>query len=279
MKNKGMIKQISKQAFWDLFDYLGRLIVINLFGIFLLYLCTMLISFGGMILPLIVFLIIAPLIANYWIAGYSHFLGGITKDKDPSLRDFFRAGKTKFKFSILPMITIFLTLYLLMINVRFYTALSVEMEKFHLIFFTILGFFFWASLMIIMSMLHLCIYRGRLSEKAHWKYGFYFLIKYPVITIFFTVFLILFIVLVFLSKFAVFVIFGLTLPLLILHSIQDVIFDLEQERAEEVESDEKRVTSWKEIVKEEGAQETERLIKSRYDRTFRDIMKPWGDQN
>ena len=36
-----------------------------------------------------------------------------------------------------------------------------------------------------------------------------------------------------------------------MHSIQDVIFDSEQKVAEEDNPDEKRITSWKEIEKEE----------------------------
>ncbi len=287
-----MFFQVLKQFFWDLFDHLGRLLTINLLLVLtVLPACLFSISiFFGFLharpelsVPygLVLILLLLPFFGALVFSGLLTFGHDISLEKDPPLRRYFTGicacGGRVFHYLAFSGAV----LGLVWISLWFYCLSDQLPESMRYVGYGIGGICLWIGIGWIGMMIHALpiVAREKKTLRAVMKQSFLLLLRYPFLT--FGVFLavVLFMAAGVALRLVGVVLFGFTLPALMINSLHDVIFDFEAQRAElAAESDgnqSMRPASWKQIHAKQAEREEEKMKKSRYNRGWADIMRPW----
>jgi hypothetical protein len=167
---------------------------------------------------------------------------------------------------------------LLLVNIWFYFLSGLLPESLAIAGFVVGGLCFWLMLLLVVILGHampLVVRRG-FGFRRGMKYGLLLTLKYPGATFGTALFGASLLVLGAYLKFAGLVVFGFTLPVLLANSLHDVIVDREEQAsAATPEAAGEKRTSWREIREDDEQQEEARLRRARYDRTFRDVIRPW----
>lgn len=287
-----MFSQILKQWFWDSYDHLGRLLVGNLVLFFILfpvvlYLFSGLSSLSEGLSPAqtvmslsILLILVAPILLTLWLASLSHFAGLASSEKDPPLRAFlgglrhqgFRCWKY---FQVQCLI-----LGILFMNIWFYTGSGTMAGTMETVGYGLAGICFWVSVVLILMMLPGVpfLVRQERSVLSAMKISLVILLRFPMLIIGFGLFLLSLWVIGAALRFAGILIFGFAGTAMLMNSLYDVLIDMEerQEKAAKRSGD-GRPRTWKELRALEEEDEEERMRKVRYERTLRDLLKPWED--
>ncbi len=121
--------------------------------------------------------------------------------------------------------------------------------------------------------------RARSGMWRALRFGFLVTMKYPGLTFSILLFLASLWIIGAALKFAGIFLFAFSGTAMLLNSLHDVLLDTE-ERAENLREARKangpsKPASWKELRAIENETEEERMRRSRYERTFRDLVRPW----
>ncbi|MCB2156122.1 hypothetical protein KQI84_14695 [bacterium] len=286
-----MFGQILKQWFWDCYDYLGRLLGMNLLlfvilwpvafylGIFMATAAAGAGSAGWMLVLCCGLAILIPVAGTIWFGGLLHFGMLSSDEKDPPFRSFF-AGIRKTGFRLFRfLLVIGAAIALLVLNIWFYFYADILSPELWLLTYLLGGLCFWLILFVMGIALHGMPLVVRYERKT-WpalKAGLYLSMKYPILTLGCVLYIGSLFVLAVGLRLVGLIVFAFSATGMFINSTHDVILEVEEraERAAAEEGDD-RPTSWREIQEAEDENEEERLRKARYERTLRDILKPWS---
>lgn len=287
-----MLFQTLKQAFWDSYDHLGRLLAMNLLLFMTLvpaftygsaFVFVFIEPFGPVgrvaIVSLVLWLTLVVM-GTIWFGSLLHFAWMSTQELDPPFREFFKGILRRG-----PRVALFFAVWggievILLLNLWFYYLSGFLPEGLTLIGYILGGVAFWIALFLFGVAAHAlpALVRENLSLRQSMKLGLFLSLKYPGATLKTLVFFISIWIIGVALKFVGIVILGFFFPLMVLNSLHDVLVATEEkaERARQEASNPKpQASSWKEIEEEQEVSEEERLNKARYERTFRDILRPW----
>ncbi len=285
-----MFPQILKQWFWDCYDHLGRLLLANMLLFFILaaafvYTAPIIVAFfsaltgGHQVLFLAAaFLVVAPLSLTLAFAPFSEFAPLVSKEKDPRVRVFLRGlwrqGFRTWRYFFL----VCLILALLLVNIWFYTLSGQFPESMMMVGYILAGLCFWLGVVLAASLVPgiPLLFRRELGAGKTLKISLLVLLKYPGLVFGLFIFLVSLWIIGTAVKMAGLLIFAFSGTAMMLNSFYDVVAEWEEAMAREAEeSDDKRPRTWKELKDQEKETEEERMRRSRYERTFRDIIRPW----
>ncbi len=288
-----MISQALKQWFWDCYDHLGRLLVSNL-GFFLL-LFPVFVLLPAFLEPLLseqagpveiaaaylIAMVVSSLFNAAWLAGLLHFGQLVSAEKDPPWRAVPHGVWLHFRRVLLFLLMVGLILGILLLNVWFYFASGQLTGPLAFVGYVLGGFFLWMIPFLFMIVLHALpfLVRNEARPLRALRFGFLVSMKYPWVTFSALIFLGSLWVLGAAVKFAGIFLFAFAGTAMLINSLHDVLFDTE-ERAGRLRKTQdsnipKRPASWKELRQLEDETEEERLRRARYERTFRDLIRPW----
>jgi len=291
-----MLRRLLLQWFWDTYDALGRLVVLNLllFTVFLLVAMLVVMpalsltqALGsrnpalGALLLLLLFTLAGAGILTLWFPGLLYFSWQVSQDKEFKLGHFFRGlrqyGGRFLRLSLLGC----LVLGMLVINIWFYRRGDLFGGSIPAVGAALAGLCFWIGLLalgIFVNAMPLVV-RGERTLKAAIKIGAYVTLKYPLYTYGALLFLgLLWLLSAVLLKTAPLWIIGLAATVTYVNSMHDVVVwweerkEKEEQKAREEAEGSAKPTSWKQIRQDEEAANEP---KDRYQRTLRDILKPW----
>lgn len=286
-----MLRQIIKQWFWDSYDHLGRLFVAN-FILFVFYASIFLGLAGGVgvlareatpqALALTLFVVIAfvlPVLLLPWIAPLSHFAELISKEKDPGFARYF-TGVRKNTIRAWKILQLSCGAFgLLLLNIWFYTSSEAFAAELRTLGFVLAGLCFWLGVLLAAVLLPAipAYLRSDGSLLAALKSGLYITLKYPGTVFGLLAFIISLWIIAAALRFVGILLFGFAGTYLFLNSLHDVVTAREASQSEEEQQQEQPATpaTWKEIKVADKKDERKRMDKSRYERTFKDILRPW----
>ncbi len=287
-----IFRQIIKQWFWDAYDHLGRLFLWN-FLLFIFYsiaffalaaLTAMLVEEQhptmGALVTFVLWTLAAPVLLLPWIAPLAHFGKLISLEKDPGFREFFRGFRQKLLRTWLILQVLVAGITVLLLNIWFYGFSEAFAAENRLLGFTLAGLCFWMGVFLVAVMLPALSHylREESTLRASLKFGLLAALKYPGTVFGLLAFIISLWIIAAALRFVGILLFGFVGTYLFLNSLYDVLMERERKELTKEEQEEeppRRPASWKEIKVEERAKEKERMDKSRYERTFRDIIRPW----
>ena len=262
-----LISTIYKKTFWNTYDHIGRLILLNLLwtAFFPLptYLAYWLLPLSGQ-LRIGATLLVGVLTHSFATTGVFAATADIVDYRKFTLKQFFTSGLDLY-FRSLALTILFLGVcYLNFTSITFYLALEGPAG--------ILGFFLvGAQVWIVLFVLVMRIYLMPLLVKKRW--GVFKTVKWSAILVVLKPGLGL---IMMLQALAAAVIIGITIigAIVILMSALSVFLNttLREILKELEQSDEprKKPTSWKDIFEEERARDEE-------PRTFKDLLHPWDN--
>lgn len=289
-----MFRQALHQWFWDCYDYLGRLLVANVVLFFLLtfsawYTVRVVIlitnPMGAIVQALSLFLLLViagPVWFTVWFAPLGYFGGLASNEKDPGFRDFLRGlksawGRTWKWFQVFCLLAgIFL------INIWFYLTGIDFGEGFQYVGYILSGVFFWLLFLLGASSMAgtPLVIRGEWGVLKALRAGFLFALKFPALILGSFIFLVSLWIIGSYLKLAGVLIFGFSGTAMLMNSVYDMLLEWQrmEERAVQMEKEgQKRPRNWKEMRELEEELDQERMDKERYDRTLRDLLRPWED--
>lgn len=287
--NSRLFRRVLKHWFWDFYDHLFRLLLINLLmalvlgGAFLFWLMWLgqlaaayqnpaLAAFA--LFASVAFLL--PIGITLWFAPVGYFAEQISAEKDPGWGTFWEgirlASGRVWRYAQ----ALCLLLAILGLNGWFYSFSGTLPESIWWLKYFLGGLCFWLGLFLVWTMqlgLPLTI-RGRVGVAQAMKLSASTLARYTGLTL--SVFLLI------ASLWVIGIAFRFLGPLLFLFSgtvllwnaLYDVLIEYEEELEEE-RNPRPRPTNWAEVKAEEARDEEKRLQKARYDRGMRDILRPW----
>ncbi len=289
-----MLRQALHQWFWDTYDYLGRLLTANVilflvlafsawYSVRVVVQLTNPIGPAGQALGLFLLLVVAgPVWFTVWFAPVGYFGGLVSAEKDPGFREFKNGlrqawARTWKWFQLLCLIvgTLFINLWFYLSGIDFNGSLR-------FLGYILAGLCFWLIIGLgaaAMAATPLVI-RGELKPLTALKTGLLLALKFPGLLVGGFIFLVSLWIIGTYIKFAGILIFGFTGTVMLTNSIYDVLLEWErmEKRAIEMEAKgKKRPRNWKQMRAQEEEQEEERMDKERYDRTLRDLLRPWED--
>ena len=260
-----LISRIYKKAFWNTYDHIGRLILLNLLwaGSFLFptFLTYQFVPLGGQ-WRIGAAILVGVLTHSFAATGVFAATADIVDYRKFTLKQFLRGGLSLYFPSLGIHLILAVFFYVLYMSIRFYLALEGPAG--------IVGFFFvgvqvWIGAFVIAMR----VYILPLLVKKRW--GVFKTLKWSAILVLikpgFTL-------LMMLQAIAIAVIIGITIigAILIVMSLISVFLNTTlREVLKEIEAREepkKRPTSWKEIFEQERAREEE-------PRSIKDILRPW----
>jgi len=260
-----LLATIYKKTFWNTYDHIGQLILINLlwFLIFPLptFLCFRYLPFEGYTQLTFVFLI-GLLTHSYATAGVFALTARLADYQDVSLRDFFPAARA-FYFRTLMLDLLFGGIFLLLTySVGFYISVKIG---FGLLGFFLAGIQVWIAAFCLMMQVYVrpLLYSRNWGLGAVLKWSATLILLKPSFTI-----------LLFLQALALFVIIGVTGVGTVLLLVSVVSMFLNTALRETLRDMDKTMkpkrkpTSWKEIFEEQDKEEEEK-------RTVKDLFRPW----
>jgi len=283
-----MFPQVVKQWFWDTYDHLGRLLVLNLllffvfapasfYGLGLLaVLGSRLGGPGGFLLFLAgaaVFLLVCLTVI---CSGLFHFGALVSAEKDPPLRAFFGGirvcGGRVFRL----LLVCVGAGGVLAGNIWWYYFSGLMPDGLRMAGFILGGLCMWLLVIDIAIAAHALplAVRGERSTRECLRLGALLTLKYPFLTLTVLTSILGMLLIGVILKIVGLLIYGFILPALLLNSLHDVILAIETEK--KLPSEEKTpATSWHEIEQESVEGEERRMDEARYDRGWSDLLRPW----
>ena len=283
-----MIGQALKQWFWDCYDCLGRLLVLNL-GLGILFVTAALLGLGVLaavapaLSPQATFLLLAAAMmlvgapmAGLWLAGMLEFGRLSTEKNDPPLRSFL-GGMRAHGLRMVGLVGLATAIIVVLLANIFYYAVIGGLEgALSDVGGLLSGLSFWGILLVLGSLLHAAplAVRRRMGARAALKLGFFLVLRHPMLTLGVLLFLGSLWVIGAVMRMVGLVIFGFSFPVMLVNSVHDVVWERINAR-QPAPSAAPVAASWHEVRAQEEEAERQRLDAARYDRTFRDILKPW----
>jgi uncharacterized membrane protein YesL len=260
-----LITRIYKKSFWNTYDNIGKLIVLNLLW-FLIFPLPTFLAFRYLPLPayprIALTVVIGLLTHSYATSGVFALTARLADYREVAARSFFGAAKTYFA-RMLGLGLIFGTLFFVLFqSTRFYLNLKAAGG--------ILGFFLagiqvWIAAFALLMQVYLfplLVMRGWGIGKTI-KWSAMLVVLKPGLT-----------VLMFLQAFAIFLLVGITGVgiVVLLMSLTGILLNTNlRETLKEIEETtepKRKPTSWKEIFEEQEKKDEET-------RTLKDILRPW----
>lgn len=280
-----MLRRALHQCMWDCYDCLGRLLLGNLL-LFLgalpltLAMWTLLLAASGN--PAIwaltaVFCISVPVAAYValWMSAMLSFGALNSAEKDPRFVAFMQGVRQSGGRVLVLAVPFFLVLATLWANAWFYTSGTILPPDAAFVGYMAAAFCGWVSLLLVAAAQHAfpIAVRERLPMKEVWRRAVILTLKYPGAT-FGLLFIHAFVWTTGVAlQLAGPLLFTFALSAMLINSLHDVIVDHEAQAARQ--SDDAGPASWHAVRQQEFAAEETRLRRARYERTFRDILKPW----
>ncbi|MCX7765647.1 MAG: hypothetical protein N2246_02945 [Candidatus Sumerlaeia bacterium] len=245
--------------FWDVYDYIGRLLLLN-------------------ILSVMLSILIVPIPGV--IAGLLYVMHIISSNREPSFADFFTAGLRYYWRSLLLCLIYFLGILILIINIQFYINPRVIPPDLRIFTGIIAGIFFWLFVLFMASAFFTfpLLVKSNLAVTTALKRGIILMLANPGLTLASVVLALI------LSVGTLISVVGLFLLLFVfLAALANATYDTAMERLEKLihqkslsqSGEQKPPSSWHEIKKRQQQAEAEQHKYDRYKRTLRDILKPW----
>jgi uncharacterized membrane protein YesL len=260
-----LLATIYKKTFWNTYDHIGQLVLINLLWFlvfpFPTFLAFRYLPFDGYTQLSFVFLI-GLLTHSYATAGVFALTARLADYQDLSLKDFFPAARV-FYFRTLMLDLIFGGIFfLLTYSVGFYISVKIG---FGLLGFFLAGIQVWIGAFCILMQ----VYAKPLLYSRDW--GLWAVLKWSA-----TLILIRpgYTILLFLQATAIYVLLGVTgvgVVLLLMSLVTMFLNTALRETLRDMDKTMKpkrKPTSWKEIFAEQDKEEEER-------RTIKDLFRPW----
>lgn len=285
----GVLRQVLKQCFWDCYDHLGRLFIANVLLFFLLiavgfaamYLTSPLTAVlppaQGILILFVAFAVVTPLTLTLWLAPLIHFGALVSAEKNPAFGEFARGlrlhGFRLWKYTTL----LALIIGVLLVNIWFYTYGGLFPERMRFIGFILAGLCFWMLLFASASALAALpmLVREQLTAVQALKRGFACLLRQPLPVLSLAIFIAsLWIISLWLRGAPVFL-FGFSGTAMLMNSLHDVMKARELESSGAVGESPEKGSSWRDIRQREAAEEKQRMDRVRYERTLRDLLRPW----
>lgn len=262
-----LISTVYKKTFWNTYDHIGRLILLNLLwtAFFPLptYLTFWLIPAGGHV-KIAATVLVGILTHSLATTGVFAATADIVDYRKFTLKRFLSGGREAYLRALVISLLAGLVFYLTYISMIFYLALEGTAG--------ILGFFLaGVQVWIMLFVIAMCLYLLPLLTKKNW--GIFKTIKWSAVLV---VLKPGFSLLIMLQVLAASVIIGITIigAIVILMSLVSVFLGTNlREVLKELEAEgepKKRPTSWKEIFGEERKREEE-------PRGIKDILRPWDN--
>ncbi len=284
-----MFGQVVKQWFWDTYDHLGRLLVLNLLlvllaGPVLFYASAFLLSFatamghpsGTVALAVGAFVLCAVSTTLVW-SGLLWFGFRVSQEKDPSVREFLRGIAKRGRRVGAVVFAGGFAATILAANMWWYFFSGRVEGAWRLPGYFLGGLSLWLLLILAGVLLHALPIAVRTEHS--WlrclKLGTLATLKYPVLTLTVLLFIAGFLIVGTLLKLAGLLVYGFVLPAMVANSLHDVVSMVESAASRGKAERSERPASWREIERVEGEEEEERLRKARYDRGWGDLLRPW----
>lgn len=289
MSTKPMFsKEVLKHWFWDSYDHLFVLIFGNIALFVLANVMVILLApfVGGLmdglappgivLLLFVLTVVVLPLALAIVVGPAGHVAKMITDEKEPVFRDFLRGLKATWFRMWRFFAVICAIIGILLVNAWFYLLSGFFPEQLQLVGGLLAGLCLWIALTLLCILqIAIPVYiRTDSGIFRSLRTGFVALLKYPGLMIGNGVFLISLGVLSVLAMLAPILIYGLVGPIVLFNAMYDVLLEHE----ENLNAGERPTpTSWSEIEEREKEDENVRMKKVRYNRTFRDVLRPWQD--
>ncbi len=286
-----MIGQVLKQWLWDSYDHLGRLIAINvllalLLGGALLYIGIIIAAFVSAATPLLAvatllgaIVVIGPIWMALWVAPLAHFARLVSAEKDPNFAEFRRGLFRLFLPAWRYFLVMFAAIAVLLFNAWFYVFSGRLPDAMRIPGYLAAGLCFWAAVLVAITLLPALplLAEPQPAIRRVFRISLAILIKYPG-TVLGAVFVLILLSLIggLLLRMAGFLVFGFSGTALLANSLYDVILSFETRR-DEAAADNKssKPRTWKDLQVHESSSEKERMDSVRYNRTIKDLLKPW----
>jgi len=286
-----MFGQVLRQWFWDTYDHLGRLLLLNILLFFAVapiafYGGVTLLALAGAIspsatLPLLAAAcaVIVPLAATPVCAGLFWFGKLASAEKDPPARAFL-AGIRECGWPMAKwLLACGAIAGVLLFNVWCYFFSAFLPTEFRFLGYVLGGLCLWLLLFLAGVAMHglPLVARGRRTVRQTLRLGALLTIKYPILTLTVLLFVAGMLALGAWLKLAGLIVYGFILPAMALNSLHDVIADAEA-RAEQDAADGKpaeRPASWKQIRAQQDEDDEARMKRVRYERGWADLLRPW----
>ena len=254
------MSRLLLRFFWDVYDYIGRLLLLNLLSFFL---CLLVVPLPGV------------------IAGTLYFLHRISSNREPSFGDFFSAFRKYYLRSMFLSLIYALLCVVIAVNIHFYMSPSVVSEQLRFPAALLAGIFFWVGVIVVASALFAfpALIKYDLTVLKSLRRGFVYLFANPTIAFFA---LVLFTI-VFIST-AITVVGIFFFSIVLLASVANAAFDTATERIEAMiekrevaanPGETERPVSWHDIKRQEKKAEEKKVKEDRYSRGLKDIIRPW----
>lgn len=285
-----MASQVFKQWFWDCYDHLGRLLLLNVLLFFALlpvsyYLLLAIVALArafegpATVVAVAVLLILAStLFTTVWFAGMLHFGRLSSAEKDPPARAFLAGLRTCGGRALRFLLLWHVVAAILLANLWFYFFGGRLPESLALAGYALGGLCGWLFVLWVAVGMHALPLAARQQRTLRdlVRLGLGLTVKYPGATFSVMAFAATLLVVGALPKLAGILLWGFAAPAMLINSLHDVV--LEREEVEEGARQSRtanKPTSWRQIQIEESDAEEHRLRKARYERTLRDILRPW----
>ncbi len=252
--------RLFTRFFWDVYDFIGRLVLLNLIAVGL---CIPIITIPGV------------------IAGLLNYMHIISSDREPAFRDFFQAFRRFYGRTLVLCLIYFGAAIVLVVNVRFYLGSGVIPENLGFIAALLGGIFFWIFVILWCSSFFIfpTLIKNDLPVKQALKKGFILFLANPGI-----MFAAMVLMIIVLASSMLTVVGPFIFMLVFIAAVANATYDtamerlehvVEQQREEKDETQEEKPTTWKQIKAQEKKQEEKKRKRSRYNRTLRDVLRPW----
>jgi hypothetical protein len=285
-----MFARVLKQWFWDCYDHLGTLFVWNILlftltfssSVLLLHLATPLATelppFARVLFLFILLVLTAPLVIAIWFAPSTHYGKLVAAEKYPGFRVLMRGLRAEFlrvwRYGFL-CATI---AGILLVNIWFYVASGEFVPEQPIVGHLLAGLCFWLLLLLVASMgigLPLLVREGLTARRA-FRGAAVEVLRSPGLVLGMFVFLVSLWIIAAWLRFAPIFLFGFSGTAMFLNSLYDVMHPGDEAGdGGEVESTAGDAATWRQVRANEKVSEQARMARARYERTFRDLLRPW----
>jgi len=277
-----------KHWFWDSYDYLFVLAAMNVLYFVVLNLLVvlgappllaMVEALPPTSLAMLLFLlsvIVLPIVLTMIYAPVGHFCRLISEEKDPGFRDLLAGLRVLGPRLWLFFFVVVSVIGVLLVNAWFYLASGLFPDSLQIVGGILAGLCFWLvlTLLVILQLAIPIHCRQKRTLLRSLQGGVVALLRYPGLLVGNFIFLVSLGALSVLAVMAPILLFGLVGPVVLFNAMYDVL--VEHEEALEAKAA-PEATTWAEIQAREKANEAVAMKKTRYNRTFRDVLRPWHD--
>ncbi|MEO8376261.1 MAG: hypothetical protein ABI579_01210 [Candidatus Sumerlaeota bacterium] len=224
-----------------------------------------------------IFVLFTSTIFAVWFSATGYFGELVSREKYPGLRQLLQGVRRDFFFQWQYLVVCMSIIAVLMINIWFY-SFSGMLAASAFVRYLLSGFCFWIIILVLTSMIVGLPMRSRerTNLKQTFKRGMITLMRSPLIMIGLLIFIASLWIIAAWLRFAPIFLFGFSGTAMLMNSFYDVAFGVdalsEQTTAEKESA---AATSWKQKQGLESEAEQLRMSRSRYERTLRDLLRPW----